>query len=64
MNPDDDTIELVEGDEAPPEVELQPVDGEGLDDDPHMTGAEDLTRESYKADLDDDKTMKGMCDHG
>lgn len=62
MDPDDN-IELIEGDEAPPEIELKPVNGEGLDDDPHMTGAEDLSENSYRADLDDDKGLTGMCSH-
>lgn len=54
-------IPLIEGPDAPPDVELKPVDGEGGSEDAEMKAAEDLSEESYKADDSDDKGLSGLC---
>lgn len=59
-----ENIELLVGDETPPEFDHKPVDGEGGEPDDEMTAAEDLSAESYQADESDTKGLGGVCDHG
>lgn len=51
----DEPVDTVEGDEAPPDFDPNPVDGEDPGDDD--TGDMDLPEESFKADPDDDKAL-------
>jgi hypothetical protein len=55
---DHETIPLVEGDDAEPDVTLAPVDAEGDSDTDQDTGDMDLTGQHFQADPDDDKGLE------
>jgi hypothetical protein len=53
---DNDTVPLIEGDDAPPDITLNPVDGDDPDtDDLDMDDPQNLPPESFEADESDDK---------
>jgi len=52
---DHEEIALVEGDDAPPDININPTETDTASSDPHMSDPEGLPPESYEADEDDDK---------
>lgn len=63
MGEEDEVIPLVEGEEAPPEIAITPVDSEDVVDDDKLMGANlpDLPEESFEADPEDTKGIGGLC---
>jgi hypothetical protein len=55
---DHDDIPPIEGDDAPPDVDLHPVDGEDPDGDEDTGDMQNLPSESFEADEDDDKGLE------
>lgn len=62
MDNDNESIPLVEGDDREPDVEINPVEGEDVPDDPEMSDPSGLPRESFVADADDTDGTSGHLD--